>query len=433
MSPISTVLNSLLVPIAMWRVLIQFFLVCVICDDVENFDDPIYPENFEDDIYPQNFETVFEWSHINFTWKSRSQYTKALQRRSYIPENIMPGGIKFYQNWLYISLPKFRNGVPATMTFLPIDTNSRTNSLLTPYPSWEANDDTICDNLQSVLNMEIDSKGIMYIVDGVRMNNINVQCPCKIVLLDLNNHGTSIQTLVLPNNICFQDGGFLNDIVVDETDGDFAYIADASNIDPGIVIYSRYQNRAWKIRDQTMFSQKSVHSFDIAGDLFSQLIPVDGIALSTKSPQRTLYFCSLMAYDVMGITTDILKNESFCRSNIWRDQVKNIGRKQSQTDGMMMDSEGNLYYSLIPLYGVGKWNMFEPFESSEVMYANRETFKWTDGFGMDQRGNLYLITNWAYRYFQTDYILEFSLDIKFRIHRLHTGTRSYLYNDVDKY
>lgn len=384
----------------------------------------------EDYLQSVSFDIFLEWSHINFTWLSNSHYLRALQERRYIPENIMPGGIKFFKDSLYIALPKFRTGVPVTLTVLYLDDKARTNRLLIPYPNWEANDDTTCNNLQSMLSMEIDTKGVMYVIDGVRMNNNNVLCPCKIVLLDLNNGGKQIQTYILPNDICLQDGGFLNDIVVDESDGSFAYITDNSNIDPGIVIYSRYQNRAWKIRDQTMFSQISVNNFEIAGDSFSYLIPVDGIALSPKSSRRVLYFCSLMAYDIFAISTNILKNESWCRSNFWRYELQNVGRKQGQTDGMMMDSSGNLFYSLIPLYGVGKWNILEPFESSEVIYRNRSTFKWTDGFGMDQKGNLYLMTNWAYRFFEPNYSLQFSSDIKFRIHRMHSGTRSYLYNDL---
>lgn len=385
---------------------------------------------FSSNVNLVNFQTVFEWSYINFTWNSYTQYRKAVQRRLYIPQNIMPGGIKFYRERLYIALPKFRNGVPVTLASLPKSTPRITNNLLIPYPHWNGNDDSICSNLQSILNMEIDPNGIMYAVDGVRMNNNNVQCPCKIVLLDLNNHGKQIQTLILSSDLCLPDGGFLNDIVVDQSDGDFAYITDTSNIDPGILVFSRYQNRAWKIRDKTMFSQPNVRNFEIDGDRFSQLTPVDGIALSPKLKQRMLFFCALMAYNLYGINTDVLKNERLCRSDSWRNMIHYIGRKQSQTDGMMMDSKGNLYYSLVPLYGLGRWNIFENFDASEVIYENRQTFIWTDGFGMDQHGFIYLITNWAYRYFETNYTLEFTEDIRFRIHRLYVGSRSYLFNDL---
>lgn len=408
-----------------WFIQIAVLSGRVVCDD--------YIGNFKNETYLNlgDFVTVFEWSYVNFTWNSNSQYSQAIQQRKYIPENVMPGGIKFYEGILYVALPKFRSGVPVTLTSLPVLTNLSLNNLLSPYPSWEANDDSSCDNLQSMLNMEIDTKGVMYIIDGVRMNNNNVRCPCKIVLVNVNNYGRLIQSLILSTDLCHHDGGFLNDIVIDESDGGFAYITDTSNIDPGIIVFSRYQNRAWKIRDQTMFTPQSATSFIIAGNVFSQLTPVDGLALSPKALERKLYFCSLMAYDILALSTHILKNEQVCRLNIWRKEVQNIGQKQSQTDGMMMDSKGNLYYSLIPLYGAGKWNMFEPFETSEIIYTNRKTFVWTDGFGMDQEGYLYLMTNWAYRYFETNYTLEFSPNIvKFRIHKLFTGSKSYLYNDI---
>lgn len=408
-----------------WIVHVCLIISVTCVDFLESFDGNYYDNN--------DFTIAFEWSYINFTWRSNRQYSKAILGRKYVPENVMPGGIKIYRDTLYIALPRFRTGVPVTLSSLSIQMASKSGSLLRPFPSWKDNDDSTCENLQSMLSMEIDSNGIMYVIDGVRINNNNVQCPCKIVLLDINNYGRRIQTLILSNELCLQDGGFLNDIVVDETDGDFAYIADTSSIDPGIVVFSRYQNRGWKVRDQAMFSQRPTNNFVIAGDTFSQLTPVDGIALSPKSPRKTLYFCSLMAYDIFAIRSDVLKNEQLSRSYNWRYHVQKIGRKQSQTDGMMMDSKGNLYYSLIPLYGAGRWNIYDSFDNSEIIYEDRKTFIWTDGFAMDQKGNLYLMTNWAYRYFEVNYTLQFSPDIKFRIHRLHTGTRSYLYNDLEEF
>lgn len=378
----------------------------------------------------RNFETVYQWSHVNFTWSSYEQYITAVQRRTYIPENIMMGGIKFYGDYMFIALPKHRSGVPVTLTYLYNDAeDTQTNRLLTPYPSWELNDERNCFNLQSMLSMEIDTKGVMWAIDGLRATN-NVRCPPKLVLMDLQRQGERIQTYFFPNEICLQNGGYLNDIVIDEANGEYAYITDNSNIDPGLIVYSRYQNRAWKLRDSSMFAEPGTANYVINGYRFTDLSPIDGIALSTLSSNRTVYYTALTGYSLYGIGTETLQDEELCRTGDWRSNVTFIGAKEGHTDGMMVDSQGNLFYTLMSLYGVGKWNTFEPFESSRQVYTDRDNFDWADGLGMDQRGFLYLITTRAYTFLDSNYVLEFNSDIKFRIFKLYTGTRSYLYNDL---
>lgn len=99
------------------------------------------------------------------------------------------------------------------------DAQNVENPLLIPFPNWDLNDDSRgCSNLQSVQNMEIDSRNVMWVIDGVRINNIT-RCSSKLILLDLNNAGSHILTYIFPENIASRNGGFLNDIVVDETNG----------------------------------------------------------------------------------------------------------------------------------------------------------------------------------------------------------------------
>ncbi|CAG9828884.1 unnamed protein product [Diabrotica balteata] len=102
--------------------------------------------------------TLYEWSYVNFTWNNPEQYTEAINTKRYIPQNLLIGGIRFFENDMYMSLPKYRPGVPATLTVVPKADSKSTNVLMTPFPSWEKNDDSDCDNLQNVLGIEIDTK-----------------------------------------------------------------------------------------------------------------------------------------------------------------------------------------------------------------------------------------------------------------------------------
>ncbi|KAF2902757.1 hypothetical protein ILUMI_03422 [Ignelater luminosus] len=381
---------------------------------------------------PEKFQMEFQWSHINFTWPSVDAYHNAVLESKYIPENNAMAGIKYFNNRMYIALPRIRTGTPVTLAYVPINARLKTNVLLRPYPSWEMNaQPNNCSTLQNVQSMEIDKYGVMWILDGVRINNLT-RCPPKIVLMDLRNNGKILQSHNVPNEICLHQGGFLNDLVVDESDGGFAYITDNSIQDPGIIVYSRHQNRSWKFRDASMFGELDAAEFEVDGVPNDILIPVDGITMAPmplrRNEDRLVYYCALSGFSIYAISSQILRDEAICKSGIWRSEVEMVGRKQSQSDGLAMDNKGNLYYGMLSMYGVGKWNIKKPFNTARKVDTSRRTFVWPDSFSFDLNGNLYILTNGINKYFSPTYELRLSTDIKFRILRLTTGTKSYLYS-----
>ncbi|CAH1962399.1 unnamed protein product [Acanthoscelides obtectus] len=380
------------------------------------------------------FCTIWSWNYVNYTWPSDIDYHSTVRGNRYLPQNILLGGPRVYQDKVYVTMPKYRIGVPASLGFFPLVSLEKTNILITPFPSWEMNHQGECRNLQSVIATEIDRQGIMWVLDGHRSSNyINgIRCPAKMVLMDLNRRGAVIQVVTFPNEISLKDGGFLNDLVIDETDGTYVYITDNSAIDPGLVVYSYNQNRAWKLRDGSMFPQVSASGYVIDnGFRIDYLGTIDGLALSpfTDIAPRLLFYTPLTSNQLFCVTTDILKDQQLASNQTWRRYVKFVGEKQGSTDGMVMDNKGNLYYGLIPQSAVAKWNIFEPLKTAEIIHRNPKTMVWPDSFSMDLQGNLFLVTDHAHRFFVNNNTLLFTPDeIKFRIHVIHVGTRSYMYS-----
>ncbi|XP_060535469.1 protein yellow-like [Cylas formicarius] len=372
----------------------------------------------------EKFEVFRQWTLLNYTWRSQAEYKDALKTRRYVPQNNAPAGIKIYRNILYASVPKFREGVPVTLTTVE---NKPFNPLLTPFPSWELNDDSDCGNLQNVQSMEIDTKGTMWVLDGARINNYT-RCPTKLVLLDLNNVGKVIRVKVFPNEVSLKVGGFLNDLVVDETSGGFAYITDASPVDPGLIVYSKEKNEAWKLRDSSMFSGKTDPQLFIKGSVVDSSYPIDGIALSPPRDDRIVYYCSVGSDVLYSIPTSVLKNQQLANTGEWRKNITAVGRKLGQSDGITIDSDGDLFYTLPTFYGVGKWNTSTPLWTSELFDRDEQQMVWTDGFAFDQRGYIYLITNYMYKFIQPKETLFHDGRVLFRVFRYHTGTKSYLYD-----
>lgn len=376
----------------------------------------------------KKFEIEYQWHYINFTWPSRSSYQNAVSKKSYIPENISMNGIKVYKNRLYIALPQIEKGVPVTLGTISLETSHKLNPLIEPFPTWNMNVKRDCSTLQSVYSMEIDKDGIMWALDGFRTNN-HTKCPPKLILLDLNHHGVTVLSHIFPKEIASSQGGLLSDLVVDHSDGDFAYITDNSPVDPGLIVYSRKQNRSWKLRDGSMFPEKDAMGFTVNGLTFSHLSPIKSIALSPphgKSMNKLLFYCSLTGVNLFAIKTNVLKNEYFAKTGEWRKGLKLVGRKQGQSGGLMMDNVGNLYYTLLPLHGLAKWNINQPFSTSKIIVQDKKDMVWMNSLAFDDKGNLRILSGNFHKFIDNSVNLRTKNETQFRVLRFKTGTRSYL-------
>lgn len=186
-----------------------------------------------------NFHVIRQWKYVNFTWPSEEIYKAAVSKGMYIPDNNIIAGIKYFEDHFYITLPRMKSGVPATLTRIKAGNPGDPSPKLEPFPSWEMNGIENCNNLQNVQNIEIDTKGQMWIIDGGRINTLQgpmSKCAPKLVIFDLkNNRSTTIYNF--PDEVAAKNGSFLYDIVVDDTDAGYAYITDNSVSDPGEFLF----------------------------------------------------------------------------------------------------------------------------------------------------------------------------------------------------
>ena len=83
-----------------------------------------------------------------------------------------------------------------------------------------------------------------------------------------------------PEEVVSRGTNYLNKIVVDDANGDYAYITDNNGQDPGIVVYSRRINRSWKVREnRSMRANRDATTFAVNGTSLNFSIHIDGIAL----------------------------------------------------------------------------------------------------------------------------------------------------------
>lgn len=383
----------------------------------------------------ENFSLVFQWKVIDVTWPCQSARNQALASGDYIPENNAITGIKIWKDQLYLTIPRWKTGVPVTLTVTPLAPKEK-NPKLKPFPNWEMQKIGNCKAFQFVQSMEIDPKGRMWVIDSGRIATMTshpeATCPPRLVILDLEKNGAALRSYVFPPEVTPHDSVTLNDIVLDHEEGGFAYITDSSLHDPGIIVYSLKNNTSWKIRHRSMWaeSEEAMH-ITVNKTHVRRPTNLDGIALSSASSKnRMVYYTPLAAFHLYSIPTRILKS-----GNGTKDVdkfVQDLGRRTTQTDGMMMSSDDILYFGLFAEDAVAFWNTTEKTkensenlsytEDQKILVRDHKVIQWPDAFVIDEEGYLWCVPN-SLQNFLTDNV---DLDIfNYRIIRVNIKSKSY--------
>lgn len=387
------------------------------------------------------FKVIYEWNMINFTWPSEEAYQKAVNTSQYIPKNVLISGIKIFNDKMYLTVPRIKDGVPATMARIPAVPDTDTSPNLEPFPSWELNTIGDCRGFQSVQSFEIDLSGYMWVIDNgrtstIKSNNTLPSCLPSLTLIDLNEGRNTMLRYNFPDNVAGPNS-YLNDIVVDDSEGGYAYITDNSGADPGIIVFNRKENKSWKFRDtMSMRSDPDASHFSLNGTDKNMSINVDGIALGPRFinkknvVDRLVYFSPLSSFKLYVTAASVLKNESFSDqpSSLRADDVKLVGSKTSQTDGMIMDEEGVLYYGLVGDYAIAQWDSRTNFSTNqEIIAKDKDFIQWVDRFAFDTLNNLHVIINRLHNFVADKVNVE---EVNYRILKTDVGVKSYLYSPM---
>ncbi|XP_060828171.1 protein yellow-like [Bombus pascuorum] len=373
------------------------------------------------------FQVVFQWNTIDVIWPSEEKQNYATEHGDYIPANNFIAGIKFWKGNMYLTVPRWKSGVPVTLGVTSATVvNGNTAPKLAAFPNWDMQEVGDCKAFQLVQSMEIDPKGRMWVLDSGTMSPLSVEvkttCPPRLVILDLENNGEILRIYEFPPQVARHGTAHLNDIVLDHEDGGMAYITDSDREDPGIIVYSLGNNTSWKVRHDSMKAKPEAVRFMVSKNLINMPISVDGIALSPASVEdRQVYYSPLSSFHLYSIPTSVLKSNL---SNV-DEYVKELGKKISQTDGMMMSAKGALYFGLLADDAVAMWDTKQSFTTGKrVISRDHERMQWPDTFAFDEDGNFYCVTN------SLQNILTNRVNTSvpnYRIVRAKTAVKSYQY------
>lgn len=112
----------------------------------------------------------FEWKQIDYAWNSPADRENAIKDGNFVQSNNLPLGLARWKNKLFVTVPKWKNGVPSTFNYIDVD--GPKDQALKPYPSWQDNliaDDTKAlpsnNSLISVFRVYVDPCDRLWVMD----------------------------------------------------------------------------------------------------------------------------------------------------------------------------------------------------------------------------------------------------------------------------
>lgn len=187
-----------------------------------------------------------EWTGGSFAWPCSS--TKSLYRSSnkYISKNVIATRAQISGDDIYLALPRYKTGVPATLVRTTFK-KGICHTVLSPFPCWSLQEEKNCEALQSVVDLFIDQNKVLWALDVGVVNTLETPiryCPPKVIALSTKT-GKVLKTISLEGLVA--PTSRLQNIVVDYADNKrcFVYISDAAQ--RSIIVYDVQASRGYRV------------------------------------------------------------------------------------------------------------------------------------------------------------------------------------------
>ncbi|XP_028043785.1 protein yellow-like [Bombyx mandarina] len=352
------------------------------------------------------FSTLYKWKNVDFEFPSIGHRREALATGKFVPESVLPLGLEVWGSRIWVTLPNWRSGVPATLATVP-RAGGVISPALKPYPDWSyhtaLNDDFNCTKMISVFRVNTDPCGRLWVLDSGKINaqDNSVQvCPPSIFVFDLLTD-MLIARYLIPDNYVLQDSLFAN-IILDTKTSDcsdlHAYIADTWRF--GLIVFRQEDGMFWKYSNPLFYPDPLASNFTLHGLNFQWSDGIFGLALTPVDHfrERMLFFHSLSSYREFYVPTSVLRrpsqvNNSFSEFNLVGESRGLYG----QSSASAFDDRGVMFYGLVSRDSIGCWDSNKPYRKRTLgtVAENAETLIFPNDIKINQgeQQNVWVISN----------------------------------------
>uniref|UniRef100_A0A182SQV6 Protein yellow n=1 Tax=Anopheles maculatus TaxID=74869 RepID=A0A182SQV6_9DIPT len=216
----------------------------------------------------QKLQERYSWQQLDFVFPNQRLKQQALARGDYVPTNGLPVGIERWENKLFVSVPRWKDGIPSTLNYIDMNQTPSGSPALIPYPDWSSNVAGDCANgLSTVYRIKADKCGRLWALDTgtVGIGNTTQQlCPYALNIWDLKTNRRLRRYELRADDT--NANTFIANIAIDmgrSCDDTYAYMSD--ELGYGLIVYSFEQNKSWRFAHSFFFPDPLRGDFNVAG------------------------------------------------------------------------------------------------------------------------------------------------------------------------
>lgn len=369
---------------------------------------------------------VFSWKIVDFEYPTEGDRQSAINNKEFIPENNLPLGVERWHNKLFVTLPRWKDGTAATLTYIDLANTTSKSPKLKPYPDWQTHQDK---KIISVFRLNVDVCDRLWLVDQ-GLNDIlgkrEEQRKPTVQVYDLHTD-TQVKEYFIPDGVLKPDA-FLANIIVETSKENcneaIAYMADlAAN---SILVYSLKNDESWLVTHHFFSFDPLCGNYNIGGVNFQWRDGVFGLALSPvqKDGYRTLYFHPMSSNHEFSVSTKVLRDrdtytlpERTMEAKIYHNftVLGSRGVDTQSTSSSIDEKTGVMFYTLLNKNAVGCYNIKDKEYSTKtnaIVASDDVTMIFPNDLKVDKNRTLWVLTDKIPNFLFTE--LDWN-DVNFRI------------------
>ncbi|KAL3272605.1 hypothetical protein HHI36_014074 [Cryptolaemus montrouzieri] len=366
-----------------------------------------------------NLNVKFQWKQLDFMFPSEDSRRQAIEHEDYIQEHNLPLGLEVYENRLFITVPRWKSGVAASLNYIDI-TDSASSPKLRPYPNWQAHNLTSDSSpeIVSPFRIKADRCGRLWVLDtgtSDLLGDTKILAPARVSIYNLKDDSLLRQYTIPKNQL--KEESFLGNIVVEvvNCDDTFAYIGDLGK--GALIVYSWKNNTSWKVTHNYFNVDPLSGDFNVSGIVFEWTDGIFGLALTSPNERgfSTLYFHPLVSQNEFAVSTEVLRDPELARNSYHNFTLLGSRGPKGQSTASFLHTKTNvLFYGLVNLNAVDCWKTTLPYKTATQgrVYQDDVTMVFPNDLKVDTNDNLWVLSDRLPKFMYKKLDTE---DINFRI------------------
>lgn len=115
---------------------------------------------------------AYSLSGQNIEWPCTSTKSVYADTGRYVAKNVIVTRAQVWGDRAFVLTPRFRSGVPFTVSTVRLECEHRCWPMLVPYPCWELHNEGDTNAIQNAVDLYLDPTGVLWVLDSGLVNTM---------------------------------------------------------------------------------------------------------------------------------------------------------------------------------------------------------------------------------------------------------------------